>query len=342
MSFFLSLLLSHNLHPVDAFIFPAAKPVATFVLASSPTDGNDLSSVANMRVKEIKGELQDLNIDFSDCFDKESLVSRLQDAREGKVKPIPKEKETAKTDDSDDSAASSSETPTAATSVEEPPKDEETAVTTDDGEATTFDKEAALEELRSMKVRDLREELGRRQISRAGLFEKEDLVQALLKGREQASKFSATGVLQPGQVADLTGEQLLKEMQHPTPMLLDVYAVGSSTLVWLLHSLLLSGAHYDETLSAIFCCCGYVGFLRSQTWCGPCKMMVPILQETALDLGSKVRVVKMDSDKYPQEASQLRVQGLPTLVLFNNGQELDRIEGAPPKEQLMAWLNSKL
>jgi thioredoxin len=243
-----------------------------------------------MRVKEIKTELQELKIDFTDCFDKESLVFRLQDAREGKVKP--KEEDATTPATTEESSSASSETSTTTTSVDEPAEDV----------IDTFDKETALNELRGMTVRDLREELGRRQISRSGLFEKEDLVQALLKGREQASKFSATGILQPGQVTDLTGDQLQQELQHPTPMLLDVYA----------------------------------------TWCGPCKMMVPILNEAAADLGDTVRVVKMDSDKYPEVSGQLRVGGLPTLILLKNGQEVDRIEGALMKDQLLGWISSKL
>lgn len=244
--------------------------------------------VATMRVKEIKNELEGLNVDFTDCFDKESLVIRLQDARSGTVQPKPTK-----------AASSTTTQPEATTTKVDPPK------TSPDASAATFDKEATLEELRGMKIRDLREELGRRQIPRAGLFEKEDLIQALLKGRELASQFSVTGFLQPGQVADLTGDQLQQELSQPasSPMLLDVYA----------------------------------------TWCGPCKMMAPELEKAASEFGTKVRVVKMDSDKHPQMASQLKVGGLPTLVLFqSNGQELDRVEGALMKDQLMGWVNSKL
>lgn len=72
-------------------------------------------------------------------------------------------------------------------------------------------------------------------------------------------------------------------------------------------------------------------------------MMAPQLQQAAAEsFQDKVRVAKMDSDKHPELAGRLRVGGLPTLVLFNNGQEVDRIEGALMKDQLVEWVNSKL
>ena len=71
-------------------------------------------------------------------------------------------------------------------------------------------------------------------------------------------------------------------------------------------------------------------------------MMVPQLQGTAETLGNRVRVCKLDSDKYPELASKWRVQGLPTLLLIRNGQELDRIEGALMKDQLVQWVERQL
>lgn len=55
-----------------------------------------------------------------------------------------------------------------------------------------------------------------------------------------------------------------------------------------------------------------------------------------------IRVAKMDSDANPQMASQLKVAGLPTIVLFQHGEEIDRIEGAPTKDQLVEWVTLKL
>mmetsp|Transcript_9144 Transcript_9144/g.22240 ORF Transcript_9144/g.22240 Transcript_9144/m.22240 type:complete len:178 (+) Transcript_9144:362-895(+) len=76
------------------------------------------------------------------------------------------------------------------------------------------------------------------------------------------------------------------------------------------------------------------------TWCGPCQMIAPFLKEIAAEQGDQLRIIKMDSDKYPKLSSELKVQGLPTLVLFQGGNEINRIEGAPTKEQLMGWIDS--
>lgn len=74
------------------------------------------------------------------------------------------------------------------------------------------------------------------------------------------------------------------------------------------------------------------------TWCGPCQMMVPILDRVNNQLKGRLQVVKIDTDKYPQLASQYEIHALPTLVLFKNGQPLERIEGVVPAEQLIQRL----
>jgi thioredoxin len=74
------------------------------------------------------------------------------------------------------------------------------------------------------------------------------------------------------------------------------------------------------------------------TWCGPCQLMAKQLEQAATELGSSVRVVKMDTDKNERLAAELRVQGLPTLILFENGKEVKRVEGAMMKDQLMEWI----
>lgn len=76
------------------------------------------------------------------------------------------------------------------------------------------------------------------------------------------------------------------------------------------------------------------------TWCGPCQMMVPILEKVNAQLKGRLQVVKIDTDKYPQLASQYQVHALPTLVLFKNGQPVDRIEGVLPVEQIVLRLQS--
>jgi thioredoxin len=74
------------------------------------------------------------------------------------------------------------------------------------------------------------------------------------------------------------------------------------------------------------------------TWCGPCQVMAPILEEVGSSLRDRVQIIKIDSDKYPHLASQYHIQALPTLVLFRNGQPIHRIEGVMQASQLIQQL----
>lgn len=76
----------------------------------------------------------------------------------------------------------------------------------------------------------------------------------------------------------------------------------------------------------------------SAPWCGPCRMMEPILDQVNAQMSQKIRVVKINTDNYPQLASQFQVHALPTLVLFKNGQPIERIEGVMPADQLIQRL----
>ncbi len=75
------------------------------------------------------------------------------------------------------------------------------------------------------------------------------------------------------------------------------------------------------------------------TWCGPCQMMSPILEQVGTQMRNRVQVVKIDTDKYPGIASKYGIQSLPTLVLFKQGQPVEKIEGAMQASQLMQHLN---
>ena len=77
-------------------------------------------------------------------------------------------------------------------------------------------------------------------------------------------------------------------------------------------------------------------------WCGPCQMMAPIVEQVNTQMQQRLRVVKIDTDKYPQLASQHQINALPTLVLFKQGKAVDRIEGVMPADALIQRLQKML
>ena len=77
-------------------------------------------------------------------------------------------------------------------------------------------------------------------------------------------------------------------------------------------------------------------------WCGPCKMIAPFLEQIAEEYAGKVKVVELDVDSNNQTAMQFGVRGLPTLLLFKNGQTVERLVGAMPKERLLAHIRPHL
>ena len=74
------------------------------------------------------------------------------------------------------------------------------------------------------------------------------------------------------------------------------------------------------------------------TWCGPCQVMSPILEQVGANLRDRLQVVKIDTDRYPTIASEYQIQALPTLVLFKDGQPVERIEGVVNANQLVQHL----
>jgi thioredoxin 1 len=76
-------------------------------------------------------------------------------------------------------------------------------------------------------------------------------------------------------------------------------------------------------------------------WCGPCKMMGPILQDLKKRLGDNINIIKIDAEKNPQAAIKYQVRGVPSLILFKNGQILWQQAGVVQSAQLEQIINQK-
>jgi len=73
-------------------------------------------------------------------------------------------------------------------------------------------------------------------------------------------------------------------------------------------------------------------------WCGPCKQIAPALEEIEAEMGEKVTIAKVDIDNNPNTPSQYGVRGIPTLMMFKNGELIDSRTGALPKGQIVKWI----
>ena len=77
-------------------------------------------------------------------------------------------------------------------------------------------------------------------------------------------------------------------------------------------------------------------------WCGPCRMVGPVVEELAGEYSGRLKVAKVNTDQNQQRAASLRIQGIPTLIFFKDGKEVDRVVGALPKPALKARIDSVL
>lgn len=77
-------------------------------------------------------------------------------------------------------------------------------------------------------------------------------------------------------------------------------------------------------------------------WCGPCKMIAPILEEIAREYAGRLKITKLDVDNNPNAMMTYRVMSIPTLILFKDGQEVLRLVGAMPKVRLLSQIEPHL
>jgi thioredoxin 1 len=75
-------------------------------------------------------------------------------------------------------------------------------------------------------------------------------------------------------------------------------------------------------------------------WCGPCKVLAPILKEVKAELGDAVKIVKIDVDKNQELAAKYQVRGVPTMILFKKGQQVWRKSGVLPKAEIVETIKS--
>ncbi len=75
------------------------------------------------------------------------------------------------------------------------------------------------------------------------------------------------------------------------------------------------------------------------TWCGPCKMLAPVLDQASTEIASKGAIYKVDVDESREIANQFQIMSVPTLILFEDGKPVKQIMGAQPKQNIVAMFN---
>jgi thioredoxin 1 len=77
-------------------------------------------------------------------------------------------------------------------------------------------------------------------------------------------------------------------------------------------------------------------------WCGPCRMIAPVLDEVDAEMGDKVKIAKINVDENPETAGKFGVMSIPTLLLFKNGEVVDKVIGYQPKDALVQMIQKHL
>jgi thioredoxin 2 len=75
-------------------------------------------------------------------------------------------------------------------------------------------------------------------------------------------------------------------------------------------------------------------------WCGPCRMLTPIMEQLAAELAGRILIAKLNVDENPQTSSRFGVQSIPTMLIFKDGQMIERMVGALPKSEIMRHLQA--
>lgn len=192
-------------------------------------DNSSNMDIGSMRISEIKKELVRLNVSSKDCFDRESLVERLLQARQQPQSSQPQQESKSQSEQSKRSESESSTTATTdeGTHTTTAPTAGTSSSSTTAATATTDTKSAQelQEEVSALSVKELRSELAASGKRWAGMLEKRDLVDAVVKCRQESATFSVTGRMRPSKVTDLTADELSQELTSTsTLVLLDVYA----------------------------------------------------------------------------------------------------------------------
>jgi thioredoxin 2 len=108
-----------------------------------------------------------------------------------------------------------------------------------------------------------------------------------------------------------------------------------TTLPWIVDA---DGATWDEALDSSKLV--LVDFWAD--WCQPCRMVSPVLEKLAGEFAGKLKLVKLDTEAAPDVAGRFQVQGIPLMILFRDGEEIDRRVGARPESDLRPWLEQHL
>ena len=98
---------------------------------------------------------------------------------------------------------------------------------------------------------------------------------------------------------------------------------------------ILSDDNFDDTIKSGV---SLVDFWAE--WCGPCKMQGPIIDEIASEMGDKFNICKLDTDKNIEIAQKYEITSIPSIILFKNGKQIEKVIGLQPKERLLELLHS--